>query len=311
MKPTYIKDDKSAPAFSHGGRIVCGTAGFGGVWGEIDPEESVKSILFALDKGIRAFDTAPSYANAETYLGQALKKWTGEKPFISTKVGRLRGEDAFDCNIDYSSARMKQSVLESLDKLGLEKVDLLFLHEPQLVDISEMDRILETLQDFKAQGLCDFIGVGGNPTDAFRPYIKKENFDVISGFLKMNACNLSAFDKDVPLMKKEGISYYAASPLHFSLLGKNHNQYLSDGPDGVYITQKDLDNAKKIKALADENEMDISSLSQRYLFSIAEADRVTVGASNMQEIQSTLKDWHNGKLPEELFNKITEINTAN
>ena len=112
-------------------------------------------------------------------------------------------------------------------------------------------------------------------------------------------------------MKKEGISYYAASALHFSLLGNRYNQYLADGPDGVYITQKDLDNAQKIKALADENEMDISSLSQRYLFSIAEADRVVVGARNMQQIQSTLKDWNTGKLPEELFNKITEINTAN
>ncbi len=311
MKPTYIKDEKSAPSFSHGGRLVCGTSGLGGVWGEIDPEESVQSILFALENGIRAFDTAPSYSNAETYLGQALRKWKGEKPFISTKVGRLKGAYAFDCKTDYSSSRMKQSVLESLEKLGLEKVDLLFLHEPQLVPIAEMDRILETLHDFKAQGLCKLIGVGGNPTDEFRPFIKKENFDVISGFLKMNACNLSAFDKDVPLMKKEGILYYAASALHFSLLGNRYNQYLADGPDGEYITQKDLDHAKKIKALADEQNMDISSLSQRYLFSIAEADRVVVGARNMQQIQSTLKDWNSGKLSEELFNKITDINTSN
>lgn len=311
MKPTYIKDEKSAPAFSHGGRLVCGTSGLGGVWGDVDPEESVQSILFALENGIRAFDTAPSYSNAETYLGQALKLWKGEKPFISTKVGRLRGEDAFDCKTDYSSARMKQSVLESLDKLGVEKIDLLFLHEPQLVEISEMERILETLHDFKAQGLCNLIGVGGNPTDAFIPYIKKENFDAVSGFLKMNACNLSAFDKDIPLLKKEGISYYAASPLHFSLLGNRHSQYLADGPDGQYITRKDMDNAIKIKALADKNDMDLSTLSQRYLFSIAEADRVSVGACNMQQIQATIKDWNSGKLPEELFNKITEINTAN
>lgn len=310
MKPTYIKDEKSAPSFSHGGRLVCGTSGLGGVWGEINPEESVQSILFALENGIRAFDTAPSYSNAETYLGQALQKWKGEKPFISTKVGRLKGADAFDCKTDYSSSRMKQSVHESLEKLGLEKVDLLFLHEPQLVHINEMDRILETLHDFKAQGLCDLIGVGGNPTDEFRPFITKENFDVISGFLKMNACNLSAFDKDVPLMKKEGILYYAASALHFSLLGNRYNQYVADGPDGEYITQQDLDHAKKIKALADEQKMDISSLSQRYLFSIAEADRVVVGARNMKQIQSTLNDWNSGKLSEELFNQITDINTS-
>ncbi len=279
--------------------------------GKIDPEESVQSILFALENGIRAFDTAPSYSNAETYLGQALSKWKGDKPFISTKVGRLKGIDAFDCKTDYSSSRMKQSVHESLEKLGLEKVDLLFLHEPQLVSINEMDSILTTLHDLKDEGLCDLIGVGGNPTDEFRPFITKKNFDVISGFLKMNACNLSAFDKDIPLMKKEGILYYAASALHFSLLGNRYNQYLADGPDGEYITQKDLDNAKKIKALADQQKMDISSLSQRYLFSIAEADRVVVGARNMQQIQATVNDWNSGKLSEELFNTITDINTRN
>lgn len=307
MRPTYIKDDKASPTFSHGGRLVCGTSGFGGVWGEVNPDESVASILFAMEKGIRAFDTAPSYADAETYLGMALRQWTGEKPFISTKVGRLRGEDAFDTKTDYSTVRMEQSLYESLEKLGLDKVDLLFLHEPQLAPIAEMDRVLTALHDFKSRGLCDMIGVGGNPTDAFRPFVKRGNFDVISGFLKMDACNLTAFEKDVPVMKQEGVRYYAASALHFSLLGNRYEKYQASGPEGEWLTQSDLDNAKKVKALAEANGMDISTLSQRYLFSIAEADRVVVGARNMAQVQSTLNDWSLGKLPEDLFNAVTDI----
>lgn len=307
MRPTYIKNDISLTSFSNGGRLVCGTSGFGGVWGEVNGEESVNGILYALANGVRTFDTAPSYANAEIYLGMALKQWEGEKPFISTKIGRLRGESAFDCKTDYTTSRMEQSLHESLRKLGLTKVDLLFLHEPHLVPLREMDRILTALHDFKSQGLCDLIGVGGNPTDEFRPFIKKENFDVISGYLKMNACNLSAFEKDVPSIKEEGLRYYAASPLHFALLGNRYDQYVADPSGKDWLLPSDLDNARKVKALADEHDIPLSTLSQRYLFSIAEADRVVVGARNMAQIQATLKDWQLGILPEELFNAITDI----
>lgn len=307
MKPTYIDDYQKCDRFEFGGRIVFGTSGLGGVWGEVNPDESVQSILHALENGIRAFDTAPSYANAELYLGMALKQWKGEKPFVSTKVGRLRGEHAHDFKLDFSSARMEQSLHESLEKLGVEKIDLLFLHEPQLAPINEMDRVLQTLHDFRSQGLVDRIGVGGNPTEAFRPFLKKENFDVVSGFLKMDACNLSVFETDMPILKKEGIAYYAASALHFSLLGNRYAQCLEDGPDGEWITQSEIDNAVKVKALADEHDMPLATLAQRYLFSIAEADRVVVGARNMQQVNATLHDWNAGKLSKELFDAITAI----
>jgi aryl-alcohol dehydrogenase-like predicted oxidoreductase len=306
-RPTYKANHNTTHAFSYGGRIVCGTSGLGGVWGAINPDESVQTILYALENGIRAFDTAPSYANAELYLGMALKEWKGERPFISTKAGRKKGENAFDFTLDYSSGGLEQSLHQSLTMLGLEYIDLLFLHEPQFVPLPEIERIIKCLHGFKEQGLVRSLGIGGNPTPDILPFIKKENFDAVSGFLKLDACNLSALETELPILKGEGIAYYAASSLHFSLLGNRLDQYIADGPDGDWITQRDIDNALKVKELASFHHIALSSLAQRYLFSMEEADRVVVGARNAIQMQNTIQDWNEGALPEQLFETITDL----
>jgi len=306
-RPTYQPDIKHSSAFNYGGRLVCGTSGLGGVWGEIIAEESVTAILSALERGVRAFDTAPSYANAETFLGMALKEWSGERPFISTKIGRQRGEDAFDFKLDYSDSALERSLQQSLKLLGCEKIDLLFLHEPQLVPTNEIGRILESLHRFRSQGLVDYIGLGGNPTTHFHKFIQQGHFDAISGFLKLNACNLSALDSDIPQYCQAGVIYYAASPLHFGLLGNRFKEYTCSDIDESWMSKNDVEKATQINEIANQAGMTLSSLAQRYLFSIAEADRVVVGARNPKEIALTMSDWEAGALPESLFDTITNI----
>lgn len=305
-KPTYIEQYKYSAAFNGASRLVYGTSGLGGVWGEVVKQESIDALLYALENGISVLDTAPSYANAQTYIGLALKQWDGPLPFISTKVGRLRAEDAHSFKLDYSKEGMQRSMEESLQLMGLDKVNLLFLHEPQLVPLDEMDRILETLQSFKEQGLTDLVGVGGNPTSEFMPYVTKENFDVVSGFLHLDACNLTALDDQIPQFQQEGIAYYAASALHFSLLGNRFERYSTQAPD-EWISAADQAAAKAVHALAKKYDMPLPTMAQRYLFSVAEADRVVVGARTPQQIQSTLSDWNTGKLPEDLFDEISDV----
>lgn len=307
LRPSYIDHYTKCSSFEKGGRLVLGTSGIGGAWGPVNAQESVDVVLFALENGISTLDTAPSYVDAELFVGQALRQWSKEIPFISTKVGRLRGEHAHDCKVDYSSETMKKSVHNSLKVLGVSQIDLLFLHEPHLVPVNQIPQIIETLFSFKEEGFVKYLGIGGNPITSFYPFIKKKYFDVVSGFLKLNASNLDACKKDLPLLKKEGIAYYAASPLHFGLLGDQFEYYLSNGPDGHGVSKKDIANAIKVKALADKYGISLPSMAQRYLFSIAEADRVVVGAKNLNQITSTLKDWQTGKLDENIFEEISSM----
>ncbi len=305
MTPTYLDDINNANyPFSHGSRLVYGCSGLGGVWGETNYDESVDCLLYAFENGIRSLDTSPSYNQSETVVGKALKQWKGERPFISTKVGRLKSENAHDTVVDYSASRMTQSVEESLETLGVDYVDLLFLHEPYLVPLERMDEVLDTLKGFVQKGYARSLGVGGNPTDGFRPYIKKDNFQVVSGFLKVDACNLDGFKKDLPHNHDAGVAYYAASALHFSLLGNRYEQYVTNPPNDEWITAKDVENARKLKEIADREGMKISSLAQRFLFSMAEANRVVMGARKIEQIKSTMADWNAGLLPKTLFDEI-------
>ncbi|MFC2124637.1 aldo/keto reductase [Bacteroidota bacterium] len=307
MKPTYKKDIYSdSPFFKYGSRLVYGTSGLGGVWGEVNEEESIECLIYAFENDIKSVDTSPSYNRSEEFVGKALKRWNGDMPFISTKVGRLPAEKADECYVDYSEKSMRQSLMRSLDKLNLHQVDLLFLHEPHLVPLSDIEQILDTLRLFVGEGLTRMVGIGGNPTDEFRKYVLKDNFDVVSGFLKVDGCNLTGFDRDIPKINTEGIAYYAASSLHMSLLGNRFEKYVRERPDNEWITNQDVDNAIKIKKIADREDMKISTLAQRFLFSINEADRIVMGARNIGQIQSTIEDWRMGALPEELFNEITE-----
>ncbi len=305
-RPSYIENYEISEAFNNQSRLVYGTSGLGGVWGAVDSKESIEALLYAFDNGISVLDTAPSYGNAEKYVGHALREWTGKKPFVSTKIGRLKGTDAFDVNLDYSKEGMQRSLDNSLKTLGVNTIDLLFLHEPQLVPANQIENTIENLLDFKAQGLVKQLGVGGNPNHTFMPFVKKEYFDVVSGFLKMDACNLSVFNGEIQNYINEGIAYYAASALHFSLLGNRYEKYQNAGADGQWITNTDLIKARKVKSIANNINMPLATLAQRYLFSIKEADRIVMGARNLKQIKSTIQDWKSGKLDKETFDKVTD-----
>jgi len=307
LYPTYKANIYESKFPAYGSRLVYGTSGLGGIWGEVNESESIDCILYALENEITSFDTAPSYNNAELYLGKALKQWRGKIPFISTKVGRLRGDSAFDAKLDYSPRGMKESVLRSLDILGLDKVDLLFLHEPQWVPLDKIEEILETFLSFKEQGFAEMLGIGGNPSTAFMPYVSNKYFDVISTFCMMDACNLSAFDEIIPTTLRENISVYAASALHFSLLGNRFEQYTKEDPGIAEISKIDIQNVIHVNELAIKYDLCLATLAQRYLFSIEEATRVVIGARKISQIQSTISDWKAGGLPKNIFDEIFGI----
>ncbi|SFF67794.1 Predicted oxidoreductase [Salegentibacter agarivorans] len=305
-KPTYIKGDHTkSQFFNNQSRLVLGCSGLGGVWRPIEEKDAVGAMLHALENNVRVFDTAPAYNKSQYFLGKALKEWSGEKPFISTKVGRLRADKAEDCITDYSPETMRKSVYESLEVLGLDSIDLLFLHEPHLVPIEKMDEILDCLKAIKKEGIVKMLGIGGNPSKDFYPYMKKENFDVLSGFLKLDACNLTAFDKDIPQIQRENIAYYAASALHMGLLGRRLDMYDEERPNNEWISNLDVDAALKTKDIAKKYDIPISRLAFRYVFSIEEADRVVVGPSKKAQLEDLITAWNEGKLPEDIFDEIT------
>lgn len=305
-KPTYIEGDyKKSEFFNNQSRLVCGCSGLGGVWRPIEEKDALETLIYAFENGVSVFDTAPSYNKSQEYLGKALKLWKGKKPYISTKVGRLKADKADECIVDYSTETMRKSVYESLEVLGIDCIDLLFLHEPHLVPVEKMETIMDCLHSFKKEGVVKSLGIGGNPIDRFYPHMVKKNFDVLSGFLKLDACNLSGFERDIPQIKKENIAYYAASALHMGLLGRRLEEYNIERPNNEWISNLDVDIALKVNDIAKKYNILLSRLALRYVFSTKEADRVVVGPTTKDQLKDLLNAWEEGKLPEPVFDEIT------
>lgn len=126
--------------------IILGGAGYAGLFRAVDEEVAQAGIAAAWDAGIRAFDTAPHYGagSGEERLGRFLRTRPRTEYTLSTKVGRLLyddpqaadGVDGFwgtpkrSRRRDYSALGVRRSLEDSLTRLGLDRVDLLLIHDP-------------------------------------------------------------------------------------------------------------------------------------------------------------------------------------
>lgn len=286
----------------HYGSCVLGTAAIGGVWGRVDPKESIKTILLSLELGVRALDTAPAYGDAELFVGKALKEWKGIMPQISTKAGRLksyRGDEGF---YDYTPQGIERSVLNSLRTLGVSSINLLFLHEPDAIKESQVAGAVEKLQDLKQKGYVESLGIGGNSPPWFSKYITSEIFDVAMEFNRLDVCCIEALDTSLPQYKSKGIKYYAASPLHMGLLGSRFDLYVNSPP--AWMVKKEIEQAKYMHSIARQHGMSLSTMAHRFLLTISDISGIVVGASDRKELVRTLNDFKAGPLPPVLYQKI-------
>lgn len=157
-----------------------GAACLGNLYSAISDEQSDACVDAAWDAGIRYFDTAPHYGLglSERRLGRALAHRPREEFTLSTKVGRLllprvpplpRDDDLFevpgdlDRVWDFSATGIRRSVEESLTRLGLDHLDIAYLHDPEVSGVpGALADGLDALLALRAEGLITAVGVGTN-----------------------------------------------------------------------------------------------------------------------------------------------------
>lgn len=266
-------------------RVVLGTAGLAGIWGDVDKSESVDTILFALESGITHFDSAPAYSDAESILGKALSQWHGVDPFISTKVGKLKSDSPDSVAYDYSFDTMEKSVEESLKTLGVEKIDLLFLHDPPGMEEHEILPALEFMNKIKEKGFAVKIGIGGNYGAQFSSYVDQGDFDYFMGFNRYNIINQAALEDEFIELDRAKVLKWQASPLYMGLLGSRFQKYQDMQPS--WIPANDLLRAKKLDLFCAEKGIEMPLIALQFLLNATCIDRVVLGASNMNELVST------------------------
>jgi L-galactose dehydrogenase len=197
-----------------------GASSLGGVFHQVDPEACVQTVWAALDGGINFFDVSPAYGEtlAETNLGKALTGIARDRYYVATKVGsysEARGD------YDYSAARTERSLHESLERLGLDYVDLIQCHDIEFADHNQIvHETLPTLQRLKQKGLARFIGITGLPLRVFPSILDKVGPNVVDTILSF--CHYELNDDSLlgllPYLNKKGVGVINASPTGMGLL---------------------------------------------------------------------------------------------
>lgn len=288
----------------HSKHLVLGTAGLGGVWSEVDLDKSVEALRYALANGVGVLDTAPSYADAQEVVGKALKGMSkSDLPIISTKTGRLRGETADDANYNFTWKSMEKSVQDSLTIMGIEVIDILFLHDPIGLPENEREGAIENMLRLKEKGYAKEIGLGGNyENPIYKDYLNKDYFTVFQGYNRFNALTLEAAEDEFAHCTENDIMIYAASPLFMGLLGRKLNDYIANRRE--WISEKTLAKAIKFNEMVKEWGMEIADAAHSFLYSCAELDRTVIGASKPYQVENSLEVWKRGPMDKEIFDQI-------
>lgn len=137
-----------------------GASSLGGVFHEINENRALDAVYTAVDNGMNFIDVSPYYGHykAEAVLGKALPNIDRGKYYLSTKVGRY-GKDGVN-TWDYSARRAKESVYESLERLHIDYIDLINVHDVEFSDLNQViNETLPALCELREEGVVKHVGI--------------------------------------------------------------------------------------------------------------------------------------------------------
>ena len=141
-------------------QLSFGASSLGGVFHTIKESEAIDAVFTAIDGGLNFIDVSPYYGHykAETVLGKALRQIPRDKYYLSTKVGRY-GKDGVN-TWDYSAKRAQESVYESMERLGIDHIDLINVHDIEFADLNQVaGETLPALVELREKGLVSHVGI--------------------------------------------------------------------------------------------------------------------------------------------------------
>lgn len=198
-----------------------GASSLGGVFHSVREEDAIEAVFTAIDNGLNFIDVSPYYGHykAETVLGKALKEIPRDKYLLSTKVGRY-GENGVN-TWDYSARRATESVYESMERLHVDYIDLINVHDIEFADLHQVaEETLPALVELKQKGLVGHVGI----TDLQLENLKWVIDHTAPGMVEclLNFCHYSLNDDKLAdfldFFEEKGLGVINASPLSMGLL---------------------------------------------------------------------------------------------
>lgn len=285
-----------------------GASSLGSVFHSTKLEESIKAVEVAIDGGINFIDVSPYYGHykAETVLGKALKYIPREKYYLSTKVGRY-GKDGKN-TWDYSAKRVTDSVYESMERLGVDFIDLINVHDIEfqaglpggLQKI--VDETLPALVKLKKQGVVGHIGITDLQLENLKwvvSHVEKGTVESILNFCHYCLCD-DALEDYFEFFEQQGVGIINASPLSMGLLSQR------GVPDWHPAPKPLVDACKKAALHCKEKDYAIERLAIQYSVANPRIATTLFSSANPENVKRNI-EWANQKPDEALVQEVINI----
>lgn len=282
-----------------------GTAQFGNLFHETTDSDAAGAFEAAWAGGIRYFDTAPHYGLglSERRLGTLLRTKPRDEFVLSTKVGRLlvpspetadRQDDA-DFAVpadvrrqwDFSADGIRRSLEESLTRLGLDRIDIAYLHDPDDFGDQAVEEALPALARLRDEGLVRAIGAGMNQTAMLSRFLREADVDVVMIAGRFSLLDSDALDELLPLAGERGVSVVAAAVYNSGLLSVER-----PGADARYdyaqAPPELLERAAAIADICESHGVTLPEAALAYPLHHPAVASIVVGARTAGQVESTV-----------------------
>lgn len=281
-----------------------GASSLGGVFRNIDESEAVKAVFTAVENGINFIDVSPYYGHlkAETVLGKALKDIPRDKFILSTKVGRY-GKDGVN-TWDYSAKRATESVYESMERLNVDHIDLINVHDVEFADLNQVTQeTLPALVELREKGVVGHVGITDLQPENLKWLVENTPEGTVESIL--NFCHYCLNDdlltEYFDFFESRGIGIINASPLSMGLLSQR-------GTPDWHPASQDLKNAcARAAEYCREQGYPIEKLALQY--STGNNDHIASTLFSSANPENVLKNisYINEPMDQELVAKVREI----
>ena len=284
-----------------------GASSLGSVFHETKEQESIRAVETAIEGGINFIDVSPYYGyyKAETVLGKALKRIPRDKYFLSTKVGRY-GKDGVNY-WDYSAKRDTESVYESMERLNVDFIDLINVHDIEFQSLMPgglqkvVDETLPALVELKKKGVVGYIGITDLQLENLK-WVVEHSEGMVESIL--NFCHYCLNDDKLvdflDYFESKGVGIINASPLSMGLLS-------SRGAPAWHPAPKPLAEAcAKAARYCEAKGYPIEKLAIQYSVSNPRIAGTLFSSANPENVKHNLA-WANEEPDWQLVNEVQEI----
>ena len=200
-----------------------GASSLGGVFHDIREAEGIKAVHTAVDNGINLIDVSPyyGYLKAEKVLGKALKEIDRSRYYLSTKVGRY-GKDGVN-TWDYSARRVTESVYESMERLNIDYIDIINVHDVEFADLHQVvEETLPALVQLRDKGVVRHVGITDLQPENLKWVIENSEPGTVESVLSFcHYClNDDLLTEYLDFFEAHGVGVINASPLSMGLLSQ-------------------------------------------------------------------------------------------